>query len=71
MNGVVAMNGSEERQAMGSVRLTRRGRIVRNIAIGLLFLGLWALVEYMTTPAECRVPVEQMSQFCIDLRFPG
>lgn len=71
MNGVVVMNGLEERQAMGSVRLTRRGRIVRNIAIGLLFLGLLALVEYMTTPAECRVPVEQMSQFCIDLRFPG
>ena len=70
MNGAVAMNGLDERQAMANIRLTRKGRIVRNIAIGLLFLAVWALVEYMTTPAQCRVPLEEMSQVCLDLRYP-
>lgn len=70
MNGAVAMNGLDERQAMANIRLTRRGRIVRNIAIGLLFLAVWALAEYITTPEQCRVPLEEMSQFCLDLRYP-
>lgn len=70
MNGAVATNGSERRQAMGSVRLTRRGRIVRNIAIALLALGALALIESVTTPEQCKVPLEQMSQFCKDLRYP-
>lgn len=64
------MNGLEGRQAMEGVRLTRRGRIVRNIAIGLLLLGALAIIEYVTTPEMCRVPLEQMSQFCKDLRYP-
>ena len=70
MNGAVAMNGLDERQAMGSVRLTRRGRIVRNIAIAILMLAVLALIESVTTPAQCKVPFEQMSQFCKDLRYP-
>lgn len=64
------MNGLDERQAMEKVRLTRRGRIVRNIAIAILFLAALALIEYVTTPPICRVPLEEMSQFCKDLRYP-
>ena len=54
------------------MRLTRRGRIVRAIAITLLILaGLW-LVEYFTTPPICRGNnIEKLSQKCIDLRFPN
>lgn len=66
----MAMNGSERRQAMENVRLTRRGRIVRNILIFILFLALYALADYLTTPEMCRVPLDQMSQFCKDLRYP-
>ena len=53
------------------MKLTRRGRIVRNIAlIFLVFAILW-LVEYITTPPMCRGDVATLSQFCLDLRFPN
>lgn len=38
------------------------------ICLALILIGLWLL--NVTTPAECRVPVEQMSQFCKDLLYP-
>lgn len=57
-----------ERKA--NTRLTRRGRLVVGWAIALAFLAVFALANYATTPAECRVEVEQMSQFCKDLVYP-
>jgi hypothetical protein len=51
-------------------RLTRRGRLVIGWAIALAFLVAFGLANYVTTPAECRVDVEQMSQFCKDLIYP-
>lgn len=52
------------------MKLTRRGRILRNILLTALFLAtLWVLLD-ATTPDACKVPVDQMSQGCLDLLFP-
>lgn len=50
--------------------LTRRGRIVRNILLTALFLAAFWLLSNATTPDACKVPVDQMSQGCLDLLFP-
>lgn len=55
---------------MASVRLTRRGRIVRNILITAIVLLIWAWLNDVTTPEMCKVPFEDMSQFCLDLLYP-
>ena len=53
------------------MKLNRRGRIVRNFFIaGLLFL-LFSFLFNVTTPQECKVPIDEMSQFCIDLLYPN
>lgn len=53
-----------------NTRLTRRGRLVVGWIIALAFLALVAGADYITTPEQCRVAVEQMSDFCKDLRYP-
>ena len=53
-----------------NTRLTRRGRLVISWALALAFLAVFGLANYATTPAECRVPTEQMSQFCLDVLYP-
>jgi hypothetical protein len=47
-------------------RLTRRGRFV--VALAVLFLVSWLM--NVTTPNECKVPIGEMSQFCIDFLYP-
>jgi hypothetical protein len=47
-------------------RLTKRGKIVLGIVI-VAFI-VWA--NNATTPKQCKVPTEQMSQFCLDLLYP-
>lgn len=47
-------------------RLTNRGRLV--IVLIVISLCYWAMSA--TTPDECKVPVQEMSQGCIDLMFP-
>ena len=44
--------------------------IRRRVAVALVFLGLVAWANNATTPAECKVPTEQMNQFCLDLLYP-
>lgn len=44
--------------------------IRRRIAVGVILLGLFAWANDATTPDECKVPTEQMSQFCLDLLYP-
>jgi hypothetical protein len=52
------------------MKLTRRGRILRNsIIVAILYL-IFSYLFNVTTPKECKVPVEQMSHFCIDLLYP-
>ncbi len=42
----------------------------RRVAVVVVFLALvvWALDA--TTPEMCKVPTEQMNQFCLDLLYP-
>jgi hypothetical protein len=42
----------------------------RRIAVGLIFLALVAWALDATTPEMCKVPTEQMNQFCLDLLYP-
>ena len=65
-NFAVATNGSERRQAMES----DKAKTLKIILAIILLLIIYALVDYYTLPAECRKPVEELSQFCLDLRFP-
>lgn len=45
-----------------------RRRVAALIAIGL-FLALYGWINDALTPDRCKVPIEKMSQSCIDLRF--
>ena len=47
-------------------RLTRRGKFV--VAITILLTLAW--LNDVTTPDQCKVPVGEMSQFCLDLIYP-
>jgi hypothetical protein len=66
VNGAQVTNTLESRQAMVKNKLTRRGKIVLTIVILAI---VWWLLD-VTTPEQCKVPVEQMNQFCIDLMYP-
>jgi fibrillarin-like rRNA methylase len=67
VNGAQDMNTLEGRQAMESkARLTRRGKIVLSIFIFVVVCWLYDI----TTPDQCKVAIENMSQFCKDLRYP-
>jgi hypothetical protein len=67
VNGVQQVNGSEGRQAMArKSKLTNRGKAV----IAILFIVIWGLLLNGTTPKQCKVPVEQMNQWCKDLIYP-
>lgn len=55
------------------MRMERKYVIRRRIAVVLgivLFLAIYALIDNAITPDECKVPIEEMSQFCLDLRYP-
>lgn len=52
------------------MKLTRRGRIVRNLFIVGLLIALFSFLFNVTTPQQCKVPVNEMSQFCLDLLYP-
>lgn len=52
------------------IKLTKRGRVVKRIAITLLVLATIGILNYLTLPAECRgSDVDKLSDFCIELRF--
>ena len=52
------------------MKLNRRGRIVRNFFIAGLLLLLFSFLFNVTTPQECKVPTNEMSQLCLDLLYP-
>ena len=67
MNGAQDMNTLEGRQAMESkARLTRRGKIVLGIVVAVIVYWLYDI----TTPDQCKVAIENMSEWCKDLRYP-
>jgi len=65
-NGAQVTNTLEGRQAMENIRLTRRGKIVLGIVVAIIVYWLYDI----TTPDQCKVAVENMSQWCKDLRYP-
>jgi hypothetical protein len=65
-NGAQVTNTLEGRQAMENARLTRRGKIVLGIVIAVIVYWLYDI----TTPDQCKVAIENMSQWCKDLRYP-
>jgi len=58
-------------QELMGVKLTKRGRYVVGTMLFVGFLAVWAFLDNATTPEACKVPVEQMSQFCVDLLYPN
>lgn len=54
----------------GNKMKTEAKFIRRRIVVGLVFLGLVAWAFDATTPEMCKVPTEQMNQFCLDLMYP-
>ena len=52
------------------MKLNKRGKRVRNFFITIVVLYILYKLFDVTTPDECKVPVEQMSQFCKDLLYP-
>lgn len=44
--------------------------IRRRVAVGFIVLALFAWANNATTPEMCKVPIEQMNQFCLDLLYP-
>jgi hypothetical protein len=57
-------------QDMMGVTLNKRGRIVIGTLLFVGFMMLWAFLDNATTPEMCKVPTEQMNQFCLDLLYP-
>jgi hypothetical protein len=65
-SGAVNKNGLGGRQAMAKNKLTRRGKIV----LGILFVIAVCWLYDITTPDQCKVAIENMSEWCKDLRYP-
>ena len=65
-NGAQVTNTLGGRQAMENARLTRRGKIV----LGILFVITVSWLYDITTPDQCKVAIENMSEWCKDLRYP-
>lgn len=59
------MNTNDEGIDMQDIRLTRRGKIVFGIFLAALGLATYWMLLDIVTPAECKVPVDQMSNGCI------
>jgi hypothetical protein len=65
-NGAEATNTLGGRQAMARSKITRRGKIV----LGILFVVVVYWAYDITTPDQCKVAIENMSEWCKDLRYP-
>ena len=50
--------------------LTKRGKRVRNFFIAIVVLYILYKMFDMTTPQQCKVPIDDMSQWCKDLLYP-
>jgi len=52
------------------MKLTKRGRRVRAVILTALGLAIIWFLNDITTPDECKVEFENLSQFCLDLLYP-
>ena len=52
------------------MKLTKRGRIVRNFFIAIILIAIFWWLFDITTPEQCKVPIDEMSNFCKDLLYP-
>jgi len=52
------------------MKLTKRGKRVRNFFITIVVLYILYKFFDMTTPQQCKVPLDDMSQWCKDLLYP-
>jgi hypothetical protein len=52
------------------MRLSHRGQIALAVLLGSLILSLVTFLMHETTPKQCRVPLAQQSQWCIDFNYP-
>lgn len=66
-SGAAHKNGSEGGQAMAKkAKLTNRGKVV----LGVVFVIVVCWLYDITTPDQCKVALEEMSEWCKDLRYP-
>ena len=63
---LLAKGAKESREKMK----TQAKFIRRRIAVAVILLALFAWAMDATTPEMCKVPTEQMNQFCLDLLYP-
>ena len=49
---------------------TKAKYIRRRVAVALVVVGLFVWGFEASTPEMCKVPTEQMNQFCLDLLYP-
>ena len=49
---------------------TKAKYIRRRVVVALVLVGLIVWANNATTPDMCKVPTEQMNQFCLDLLYP-
>jgi hypothetical protein len=52
------------------MKLTRRGKLVVALLIASAIFAVVYILNDITTPAICKVPVSHMSSFCKELLFP-
>lgn len=66
----MTLANTERRIGKTEVRLTARGKRVRNIAIAILVLLVASWLNELSTPEVCKVPIEKMSYECKSLLYP-
>jgi hypothetical protein len=54
----------------GDYMKTKAKYIRRRVAVALVVVGLFVWGFDASTPEMCKVPTEQMNQFCLDLLYP-
>jgi hypothetical protein len=57
-------------KSKGDYMKTEAKYIRRRVAVALVIVGLFTWAMDATTPEMCKVPTEQMNQFCLDLLYP-
>lgn len=54
---------------MNDIRLTKRGKVVIGVVIAALALAVYGMLLDAVTPDECKVPTDQMSDWCVSMIY--